>query len=219
MNIVILGDKFQKRMKSKGCVGLFKHNNEYLIVKQYRVFKRFFPDCKIIYVYGFEHKKLLSVLSQYPNIIKDIELVYNIEYEQYNYGSSLRLVSNYLSDNTILLFGDTIIDTNTLTRININDAYSQIVINDNKANKLGCVINNSKIENIFYDLNNKIEEIYFLAQKDARLLQEILNKPSQNIKNMFVFELINNLIDRNVIIKPLHTNIKNYTKKKTKYVT
>ena len=39
MNIIVLGDKFQKRMKSKGCVGLIKINNKSIIQLQHKTIK------------------------------------------------------------------------------------------------------------------------------------------------------------------------------------
>jgi len=208
MNIVILGDKFQKRMKSKGCVGLFKSGNDYLIIKQYKMLKKIFPKAKIIYVYGFEHKKLLIALDEYPEIKQDIELVYNPDYDLYNYGASLHLVREYLNDDVIIMFGDAIIDKSLFVKFDLKQKTSQIIINNQSNNKLGCVVNQLKIENIFYDLDNRIEEIYLLCKQDAMILINFLNSKSQAIKNMFIFEIINKLIDMQVNIKHQITRTK-----------
>jgi len=208
MNIIILGDKFQKRMKSKGCVGLFKSGNDYLIIKQYKMLKKIFPKAKIIYVYGFEHKKLLIALDEYPEIKQDIELVYNPDYDLYNYGASLHLVREYLNDDVIIMFGDAIIDKSLFVKFDLKQKTSQIIINNQSNNKLGCVVNQLKIENIFYDLDNRIEEIYLLCKQDAMILINFLNSKSQAIKNMFIFEIINKLIDMQVNIKHKITRTK-----------
>jgi len=208
MNIIILGDKFQKRMKSKGCVGLFKSGNDYLIIKQYKVLKKIFPKAKIIYVHGFEHKKLLIALDEYPEIKQDIELVYNPDYDLYNYGASLHLVREYLNDDVIIMFGDAIIDKSLFVKFDLKQKTSQIIINNQSNNKLGCVVNQLKIENIFYDLDNRIEEIYLLCKQDAMILINFLNSKSQAIKNMFIFEIINKLIDMQVNIKHQITRTK-----------
>jgi choline kinase len=208
MNIIILGDKFQKRMKSKGCVGLFKSGNDYLIIKQYKMLKKIFPKAKIIYVYGFEHKKLLIALDEYPEIKQDIELVYNPDYDLYNYGASLHLVREYLNDDVIIMFGDAIIDKSLFVKFDLKQKTSQIIINNQSNNKLGCVVNQLKIENIFYDLDNRIEEIYLLCKQDAMILINFLNSKSQAIKNMFIFEIINKLIDMQVNIKHQITRTK-----------
>jgi choline kinase len=188
-------------MKSKGCVGLFKSGNDYLIIKQYKMLKKIFPKAKIIYVYGFEHKKLLIALDEYPEIKQDIELVYNPDYDLYNYGASLHLVREYLNDDVIIMFGDAIIDKSLFVKFDLKQKTSQIIINNQSNNKLGCVVNQLKIENIFYDLDNRIEEIYLLCKQDAMILINFLNSKSQAIKNMFIFEIINKLIDMQVNIK------------------
>lgn len=217
MNIIILGDKFQKRMKSKGCVGLYKINNTYLIVKQYKAIKKIFPDAHIIYVYGFEHKKLLSIINQYEELLHNIEFVFNPDHELYNYGSGLQLVSNRLSDNTIILLGDLLLDHKIMSKLKHDISSSKVVVT-NKKNKLGCIIQNSKVENIFYDLDNCIEEIYYIAKKDVGSLKNILSSECAAIKNMFIFEILNKMIDKKITIKPLICSSSIITKTKTKNV-
>lgn len=206
MNIIILGDKFQKRMKSKGSVGLLKIDRDYLIVKQYKSIRKFFPDAKIVYIYGFDSKKFLNTLeNEYQYIINDIEFIYNNHYDQHNYGYSLELAKDYLQEDILILFGYTILSNAILDEINTTEKVSKIFITNNKDNKLGCVINNSRIENIFYDLDNKLEEIYFITKHDSSLLRKILEDKKLVCKNMFIFEFINKLIDNNVHIKPVIT--------------
>jgi CTP:phosphocholine cytidylyltransferase-like protein len=216
MNIIILGDKFQKRMKSKGCMGLFKTKNMYRIVQQYQTIKKIFPIANMFYVYGFESKKLLNSLEKYQNLIRDVNFIYNDSYDKYNYGYSLSLVSNYLSDDTIICFGDT--SLSNLHLLGIKDQFSKIIISNNTG-ELGCVISNSKIENVFYDLENPIEEIYFIKKQDISILKEILQNKSLGINNMFIFEIINKMIDKNVMFKPIQNNKTTLNKKiKSKYV-
>lgn len=206
MNVIILGDKFQKRMKSKGSAGLLKIHRDYLIIKQYKAIKKKFPNSKIIYVCGFDSKKLLSVLEHnFSDIKKDIQFIYNGDYDNNNYGYSLQLVQNYLVDDLLILFGHTMIPNNLLNQIDPNKKTSQVFISNNSDNKLGCVINHisQKIENIFYDLDNKLEEIYFITKKDSISLREMLASKNIVTKNMFVFELLNKLIDNNAHIKPI----------------
>jgi CTP:phosphocholine cytidylyltransferase-like protein len=208
MNIIILGDKFQKRMKSRGCVGLFKIGNDYLIIKQYKVLKKLYPDAKIIYVYGFEHKKFLNIIKQYSDVLEDIELVYNPNYELYNYGASLQLVKDRIKNDTIITFGDTIIDRRLFAQFDIGKRFSQIIVSHNNKNKLGCIISSLKIQNLFYDLDNKIEEVFYFTKQDAKTLQKFLENNNLSIKNMFIFEIINKLIDMKMDIRPLIQNTK-----------
>jgi choline kinase len=216
MNIIILGDKFQKRMKSKGCMGLFKTKNIYRIVQQYQTIKKIFPKANVFYVYGFESKKLLNSLEKYQNLIRDVNFIYNENYNKYNYGYSLSLVNKYMSDDVIICFGDTMLSN--LHLLSAKDECSKVLVGSN-SNGLGCVITNSKIENIFYDLENQIEEIYFIKKRDTSILKEILKNKTLGINNMFIFEIINKMIDKNVVFKPIQNNKITLNKKiKNKYV-
>jgi hypothetical protein len=47
MNIIILGDKFQKRMKSKGCTALLDYNKKPLFYYQYNIIRSIFPVLKL----------------------------------------------------------------------------------------------------------------------------------------------------------------------------
>jgi|694.fasta_scaffold07784_11 choline kinase len=207
MNVVILGDKFQKGKKTKGCSGLFKVKNTYLILKQYRAIRAAFPKSNIVYVCGFEYKKLLSTIDDYDEIVKNINFIINENYNKYNYGYSLQLLKEYITQKTLILFGDSIIDYKILNTFDCQNNVSQIVLNKKSTSSLGCVINNKKIHNIFYDLDNKIEEMYFIANKDIGKLKDILDQP---IKNMFIFEIINKMIDNNVSFQPLKIEKVNY---------
>ena len=59
MNCIILADKFDRGMKSRGCSSLIPvSNNKLLIQDQYSKLKKVFPESKIIYIYGHESKKI-----------------------------------------------------------------------------------------------------------------------------------------------------------------
>ena len=209
MNIIIFGDKFQKRMKSRGCVGLYKSKNNYLIVHQYLTIKKIFPNAKIIYIYGFEHKRLMSVIDQHMELKNNITFIYNEKYHNTNYGTSLKLAKDYLDNDTILTFGDISLDEKLLLSFKLNKDISKLIVTNNKTNKLGCIIGDSRIQNIFYDLDNTIEEIYYISQKDIKTMLDIVSNHTPSIKNMFVFEIINLMIDRNINFKPVTYSYRN----------
>lgn len=206
MNFIILGDKFQKRRKTKGCPGLFKLDKETIIEHQYKTISKNFTQANIIYVYGFDAKRLLSFIEETNSLHKKITLLYNDFHQVYNYAYSLYLAKKYLDQDTFIMFGDSVIEKNFFKTIDVNKD-SQIAISNNKTGSLGCVLHEKLVQNIFYDLDNSIEEIYFLKEKDARSLAEILNNTIYH--NYFVFELINKLIDNDVKIEAkLFKNVK-----------
>lgn len=207
MNFIILGDKFQKRMKSKGCVGLIKTNNKPILHQQYSVIKQTFPKSKIVYVYGFEGKKFLSFIDKNHDAYKDLIPVHNPEYDNKNTAYSLYLASKYLNDECIILFGDHILHKKSFTHFKPTQ-QSQIFINRKQKNKLGCIINHNKIENIAYDLDNYLSEIYYISKRHSTILKDSVNDMTNH--NCFLFELINKIIDNNQDVVPRYVE---YTSK------
>jgi len=194
MNFIILGDKFQKRMKSKGCVGLIKINQKNILQLQYRNIKKTFPTAKIIYVCGFESKKLLSFIEKYKDQFPDLVGVYNRNYEIYNNAYSLYLALSQCDEECCILFGDNILDYKHLGHINQTSGCKALIDKQMK-NKLGCIINQDhNIENICYDLDNYLCEVYYIPKNYIDLIKKMLENKTYH--NYFIFEFINKLIDQ-----------------------
>jgi CTP:phosphocholine cytidylyltransferase-like protein len=197
MNFIIVADKFQKRMKSKGCVGLLKDNKyKTVIEKQYSIIREIFPTCKIVYIYGFDYKRFESFIHK-KNFI-NTSFIYNPDYEKYNTLYSLYLTKNFLNDACIISFGDTYMSKKTFMGFDTKIG-SQAFISQNN-NKLGCVIQNNEIEHISYDLNNSLSEIYYLTKKHAIFLKRILE--TEEFHQYFLFEILNKSIDEKYTIRP-----------------
>lgn len=199
MNIIILGDKYQKRMKSRGCVGLIKFNNKNILTHQYKTLKTKFPNANIIYIYGFDNKRFISYMNKnlltYPNIT----LIHNSNYDKFNSVYSLSLVTNYLNQDCLVLFGDYIPKNHTFDNFKRTNE-SQIFINTKIKTKLGCVINNDTVENISYDLDNYLSEVYFISKNQIELFRNLISNPIYH--NYFIFEIFNKMIDANQTIIP-----------------
>jgi choline kinase len=200
MNVIIVGDRFQKRMKSKGCVGLIKVNNKTsLIQDQYKNIKNIFPDSKIIYIYGFDSKRFCSFIKKNNELQNNVVFVYNKNHEQYNTVYSLSLAKDFLNDDCIILFADSKIDRKTFSKFNSNNG-SQIFIDNNYNTDIGCVVSNNEVRNISYDLDNKLRDIYYLTAQDALKFRDMVSTDQYN--NYFLFEIINKLIDHKSTISP-----------------
>lgn len=200
MNFIILGDKPQKGMKSKGCVALFKiTKNLNIFDYQYIEIKKQFPKAKIIYVNGFESKKFLSFLKK--SNYKDVITINNNEFNNKNQGYSLNLAKLFLNKDCFILLGNNILSKNTF--LNFDKNYgSQIFVSKNK-NEIGCIINNDKIENLSFDLDNYMQNIYYLDYVATDTLKNLLENSKNH--NNFIFELINKLIDSGLTFKPYYT--------------
>lgn len=193
MNFIIIADKFQKRMKSKGCVGLIKDKkNKTIIEKQHSIINKYFPKSKIIYVYGFDHKRLESFIAKQKKL-DDITYIYNSDFETYNTVYSLYLAQEYLDQDCCILFGDQILYKSIFNNFE-PDIGSQVFINPDSHSDLGCVIQNNIIHNISYGLTNDLSEIYFLCKSEVLAIREMIQ--TQNLHQYFLFEIINKLIDK-----------------------
>jgi choline kinase len=203
MNFIILGDKFQKRMKSKGCIGLIKVNQKNILQLQYRNIKNLFPSAKILYVCGFESKKLLSFIEKYKDQFPDLTGINNRNYELYNSAYSLYLALGKCDDECCILFGDNLLEYRHLSEIN-KTPYCKALIDRKNKNKLGCIINqNHNIENICYDLDNYLCEVYYISKDNVTIIKKILE--NRLYHNCFIFEIMNKLIDQ-IDIHPLFVN-------------
>lgn len=194
MIALIIADSFKKGMKSQGCAGLLKHSSkETLLQQQYRTIKAVFPKSKIVYVYGFDSKKLSMVLKdKYSNICS----VYNHKYEEYNHGYSLYKSKHLLSGHNkcLITLGYDPIDKHILKNLKQSKGSSAALVDDNT--KLGCIMHNDgTIHHIFYDLHNQIGDTYMIHKNEINILLGLLN--DQSTHNMFLFELMNKVINHN----------------------
>lgn len=218
-SVIILGDKYQKGKKSKGCPGLIYQDKQTIIEHQINNIKKIIPDCKISYVCGFDGEKLKSFIEK--NNLKDkINLIDNSKYKVFNesYSLSLALSSIQINSNVLVLSGY-YIPLSTHFH-NIDFSRSTLFIDNNKKTKLGCITNNNIVENIFFDLDNYIQDIYLIKNKDIQIIKQLLES-SDKYNNSFLFEIINNIIDTGSIFythQLLKQNVKNYAKKKNSYI-
>lgn len=209
MNFIILADKFNKGMKSRGCLGLLDINKKYNILEfQYSNIKKIFPKAKIIYVYGFDHKKMQSFLDHKKH--KDLIGVYNPDYENYNYTHSISLTTDYLNDSCFITFGDIIFKYQTFKTFAKDKNQSQIFINSKIPNQFGCTIINNNVINISFGLENYLSHIYYICKKDIEHLTKLVH--NTRFKNYFIFEIINKMIDSNISFTPIINNNKTLTK-------
>ena len=201
MNIIILGDKYQKRMKCQGCSGLLKYKEHNIIYNQYVTLLDSFIEANIIYVYGFDAKRLVAYIDNNNLFYNRIKLVYNPDYEKYNNCYNLNLVKEYLNDDTLITFGNQPLSKSTFNNFNKNHDDVKVFINNKTKNKLGCIITSeSLVTNISYDLENYLSEIYFIPKSRIEIFKSFVNNPMYY--NCFIFEIINKMIDQNIRVSP-----------------
>ena len=195
MNIIILGDKYRKGNKNQGCIGLIKINKSTnLLQQQYRSIKGSFDSANVYYVYGFEHKRFSLYIE---NNNYDICYVYNQHYEKLNEGFSIASIINSLNGGALIIDGSNILSSKAFA--NFDSKVSQVFIDKTNKSNIGCTINHNVVENIFYDLNIGVHNMFYISQKDLPILKNELENPKTH--NMFLFEIMNNCINNGVCFK------------------
>lgn len=200
MNCIIIGDKYQKGMKSKGCSALMKINKQSTIIdNQYDTLTNLFDDLNITYIYGFDAKRLVDFVEQKKY---NIDMVYNQDYEKYNDGYSLGLVSDKLDRDTLILLGYQTLTSKISKKINSLKYNSGVFVTKNMSDpKIGCVIHDNSITTFNFGLSNHIYDIYYINKECSSYLKSILSTNKHH--NYFLFELLNKILDSGLTIKPI----------------
>lgn len=190
MNIIILGDRYKRGMKSKGCVGLIKINNTTNIFqKQYETIKKFIPQSNIVYISGFESKKFTSFLKK--NHSYTVEHIENTFFAKTNTGFSLSLAQKYIKDNCLIIDGSTSLSDNLLKNI-CSNLNNNLLCVGNKVGEIGCILNKNIVDSLSVDLDNKVYDIVYMSGATSNALRAMI---ATSYHNAFLFEIINHLID------------------------
>lgn len=193
-NILILASEITKGMKSLGpkCLLDINHNMtiiDYQINQLYNIF----GSSNIFISVGFESDKVIKhIKSRHPH--KKITFIKNEEYISTNHG---KCIIDYLKTNNnlsnLLVISSGVLFKNVLDLKNKN--ISTIIYMDNKKDnfELGSNIENTYL---FYDLPIIWSECVVLCSKALSLLDSQKNKSI--FYNMYLFEIINYLLENNI---------------------
>jgi CTP:phosphocholine cytidylyltransferase-like protein len=202
MNCVIIGDKYNKGMKSKGCPGLIPYNkSKNTLEHQYNIIKSVFPDINIFYIYGFDDKKFKEFISD-SNL--EITPIYNSDFLKYNQGKSLSIAKDALTSDCLIINGYKKLSKKDLQKIKLDDKVSKIILSKNTDDdyyKPGCLIVDDKVSSFGFYLNNTIEEIYYLDKESSKILATLLK--NHKYQNYFIFELLNHILSLGQVLKPV----------------
>lgn len=188
--IVIAAAGLGKRMKTSGPKAAVKLcENETVIERQIRLFKKHFPSYEIVVVVGPAKDKMEKILHD------KVKIIINNDFDTTNTAWSIKkALDNQDISNLILCCGDIVFNESMISKINTN--FSCVILDINhidRNSEVGCNITNAKLNHINYGLVPKWSQIAYLKKAEIILLQKILEK--QTIKRWFMFELMNNIID------------------------
>jgi hypothetical protein len=196
IDIVFVIPEITKGMKSFGPKSLIHIKNISVIEHQLMQIRSHFRNNHIYLLTGFESDKIKKVVSssRYVTKKKHIHILENKSYESHNQTSSIHQYAQQYQSNHGAMF----INNGILTKYNFSK-----IINKNKnhlffvgGQKANFNIGSSQLDSIeylFYDLPNLWSECVYLTNQSIHYIKEL---NIDNIKSIFFFELINQLIDK-----------------------
>lgn len=194
IDIVLLYSGITKGMKSYGpkCIVPIGKSKTPLIVEQINLLKKNRNIDNVYIVLGFDAKKVISLTKDIKN--NKVQFFINEEYENTNSGGSLLKILDKLNKTT-LIFEDGILSYDTPKN---KKSYIPLLSKQNKAYSIGSIVQDDKIKYLCYDLDSSWAEYVCICEDDIANAKTIINKCKQNINSMFLFEIINLLIDENI---------------------
>lgn len=215
-NVILLCSEITKGMKSYGPKAFIpvgpKNKQKPLIIKQIdSIFDKCGSDTNVYIVIGFEHDKFLRILDQfYPSTkYSNITHIYNELYFESNNAYAVGLALNIINSGNCLIVQNGIL-TNYCPKNNSKSLLPILKNNTNDSFNIGLTLNNKTVQYAFYDLPNKWSEILYINRSDICKIKELITK--YDLKQKFLFEFINILIDNHITFETEYISPKNISK-------
>lgn len=202
-NVFILVPEITKGMKSIGSKALLSIKNSTSVLEyQINQIRKFHKKCRIFIGTGFESDKIKSLLEKYNNVY----FIDNINYDSTNQSKLFPLLFHKFSINNLLVISNGILYRNNPFVFDKNT--SQLFVLDKPKNNfaIGCC-ESEQVNYLFYDLPILWSECVYFNTETIEQIKDITTL--KNINQLYLFELINTLIER------YHTNFNKTFIKKT----
>lgn len=191
VDVLIIVPEITKGMKSLGSKALLRIKNSVTVLEyQINQIRKIYPETTIFIGTGFESEKIKKIFSQNNNV----EFIENKEYINTNQSRLLSLfVSKYSENNELLVISNGVLFKNN--SLLSEDSESKIFLIDKPRDNfnIGCNETGS-IDYLFYDLPIRWSECVFFNKIAIDNIKIICKE--YNIDQMYLFELVNLLIDK-----------------------
>jgi len=198
LDILLLVPEITKGMKSLGSKALLTIKNSTMVLDyQIQQLKKIDSNCNIFIGAGFECDKIRKVISKYSRV----HIIENENYANTNQAKLIKLfIDNHVLINNLLIISNGVLFKNSCIK---NSSKSKIFLIDKpKANfNIGCSQSDS-VNYLFYDLPVPWSECILLDNIAIKNIKQICEY--DNIDQMFLFELINILMERHNTIFDKH---------------
>lgn len=191
MNCIIIADKPSKGTKSKGWSGLTPLNSrQTLIQNQIKTLRKNFPKSKIIYIYGFDSKKVEDYFAE--TVLDNFVYIKNNKFDSTGESYSVDLAKEFLNKECLIMYGNIILKSNSFK--NFDKKKSHIYVGGKSSSALGCTLNEKGVvTHICYGLDKPISNVYYIGKKDIEKFKNMVTR--NDYRNYFVFEIINKMIE------------------------
>lgn len=206
IDILLINPEITKGMKSLGSKSLLPlRKNLTLIEYQISQIQKIKPS-KITINIGFESDKILSTLYRY----KTINYLINHNFHNTNQGFNLiDHIIKYKPQNLLVFSSGLLIKNHPIKKEYLNGECKIFVLNKPKNNfTIGCS-DLDDIEYLFYDMPETWSEIFYLNEKALNILSQ---SDPKIFENMYLFEVINFLLGKNIVFKKTYINKSNIMK-------
>lgn len=215
-NVILLCSEITKGMKSYGPKAFVpvgpKNKKKPLIIKQINnIFERYGQNTNIYITMGFEKNKFLKILDRhYPATrFSNIFYIYNDLYLESNNAYSFGIALDAINSGNCLIIQNGIL-LNYCPKKSDKSLLPILKNNSDESFDIGLTLNNNIVEYAFYDLPNRWSEVLYISSCDILNVKALIKQ--HDLKQKFLFELINILIDNNIIFETEYISSKNISK-------
>lgn len=208
-DILLISPEITKGMKSIGSKCLLPlRKNLTLIEYQVSQLQKIKPT-RITVNLGFDSAKILDTLYRY----KTINYLINKEYAITNQGKNLiSYIKQYKPQNLLVFSSGLLIKNNIINKNDLKNECKIFLLNKPKNNfEIGCS-NISNVEYLFYDMPEPWVEIVYLNEAAITTLASFDEK---KFNQMYLFEIINFLLEKHIIFDKVYLNKANIMKIQT----
>jgi len=191
---ILYGSRYNIGMKSFGVKHLFKnHYGHTLLHKQIQAILQAYPKAEIIVVSGFESDKIARLKDNRFRIVE------NQLFQETNEVEDVRLaLNNTHSNNILFIHSDLYFNHYTLHNLSSENSIiydSRLQLSEQE---LGITVVDNLATRLDFKLSKKWCNILSLNGKALDILKNLLNK---SISHLYMFEIINTILDKDVKIK------------------
>lgn len=213
ISVILIYHSYIYRMKFLGPTPLIEINNTKIIDLHIQTIQNIFKDCEIVIAVGYGIQKISNyIYNKYKN--NNIRIVENVNYDTSNICETLRIAINNINNNNFLIVnGNIIFNYDIFNNFTFNKSETIVLQKYHKSNiDVGLNIDeNNTVSHFAFGANYAWPEIIYIHSKDSDNIRQLLSN-NNHYKNVFIFELLNDIIKhKSIYIQEIikNNNIRN----------